>query len=65
MNKNAVQPQPGKTYIMHTTAPRTIVFTFVNPGHFIVNGEDIMVSSFSDLAMPYTIASGPYEHTPK
>jgi hypothetical protein len=59
-----VQPQPGGKYIMHTTEPNTIVSTFVNVGHFRVNGEDKHVSTYSDFSLPYTIAEGPFEYNP-
>lgn len=62
MSKVRVQPQPGGTYIMHTTEPKTIIFTFVNVGLFRVNGVDKHVSSYSDLASPYAIADGPFEY---
>jgi len=54
--------EPGKTYMMHTSEPKTIVFTFVNPGHFRVNGQDVPGYAPSDLASPYTIIDGPFEY---
>ncbi|WP_176133874.1 hypothetical protein [Paraburkholderia hospita] len=46
---------------MQTSGGRTIVFTFVNVGHYRVDGKDIYVGNHGDLADPYTIASGPFE----
>lgn len=62
MTKQRVMPQPGGTYIMHTSEPKTIIFEFINVGHFRVNGDDIYVHSYSNLALPWTITDGPFEH---
>ncbi|RKR31702.1 hypothetical protein B0G82_7940 [Paraburkholderia sp. BL17N1] len=57
-----LSPQPGRTYIMETSDGRTIIFTFVNVGHYRVAGEDKFVQSFSDLAAPYAIKTWPVEY---
>lgn len=62
MTTQRVMPQPGGTYIMHTGEPKTIIFEFVNLGHFRVDGVDKFVSSYSDLALPWTISAGPFVH---
>lgn len=51
----------GKTYIIHTTKPSTVIFKFVNLGEYIVNGQLVRVAHHSDLASPYAIESGPFE----
>ena len=62
MANRAVSPQPGRTYSMQTSDGRTIVFTFVNLGHYRVGGNDVFVANHGELASPSTIASGPFEH---
>jgi hypothetical protein len=57
-----VSPQPGRTYIMETSDGRTIIFTFVNLGHYRVDEKDVFVPSFSDLAAPYAIKTWPVEY---
>lgn len=57
-----LSPQPGLTYIIHTTEPRTIVFTFVGLGEYLVDGRIRKVPSYSDLAAPYAVRSGPFLH---
>ena len=37
---------------MHSTEPKTIIFEFVNMGHFRVDGVDKYVNSYIDLASP-------------
>lgn len=59
---SGVTPQLGKTYIMHTTEPRTITFRFIQVGEYIVNGKVVRAPSHSYLAAPYAIKSGPFEH---
>lgn len=62
MKLRITSPQPGRTYIMEASDGTTIIFTFVNIGHYRVNGKDVHVASYSDLASPYTVASGPFEY---
>jgi len=64
MTTHSVMPQPGGMYIMHTSEPKTIIFEFVNIGHYRVGGVDKFVASYSDLALPWTISAGPFAHTP-
>ncbi|WP_152602766.1 hypothetical protein [Caballeronia sordidicola] len=62
MARKPASPQPGGTYMMETSDGRTIIFTFVNVGHYRVGGRDIRTSTYSDLASPYTVAAGPFEY---
>ena len=62
MNTRKVTPKPGGTYIMTTSEPKTIVFEFVNVGHYRVNGVDKKAHSHSDLGSPYAITDGPFDH---
>lgn len=62
MAKSSVSPQPGGTYLMETSDGRTIIFTFVDLGHYRIGGQDIYTSVYSDLASPYTVAAGPFEY---
>lgn len=61
MNKS-VQPQPGNTYVMHSTEPKMIVFKMVDIGHYQVNGQDVRVANHGDLCTPYAISMGPFEY---
>ena len=47
---------------METSDGRTIIFTFVNLGHYRVDEKDVFVPSFSDLAAPYAIKTWPVEY---
>lgn len=60
MTTQRVMPQQGGTYIMNTGEPKTIIFEFVNVGHYRVDGVDKFVSTHSDLALPWAISSGPF-----
>lgn len=62
MQAQQVTPQPGGTYIMRTGEPKTIIFEFINVGHYRVDGVDRFVPSHSDLALPWTINAGPFNH---
>jgi hypothetical protein len=55
-------PQPGGTYIMTTSEPKTIIFEFVNIGHYRVNGEDKYVHSHDALVGRWSIIDGPRPH---
>lgn len=61
----AVMPQPGKTYSMHSTEPKLIIFEFVNVGHYLVDGKSVFVPSHADLCSPYAISQGPHEYAAK
>jgi hypothetical protein len=63
MANRITSPQPGRTYVMETSDGRTIIFMFVNVGHYRVNGQDVHVANHGDLASPYAIASGPFEYS--
>jgi len=60
-----VQPVIGKTYMMITTEPRTIIFKFVNIGVYEVNGKIVNVRSHSDLGSPYPITDITEYKSPK
>lgn len=47
--------QHGKTYIMKTTEPSTVIFKFINIGEYEVNGKLVKCSNHTDLASPYVI----------
>ena len=50
-----MKPEIGKTYMMTTAEPRTIIFKFVNIGEYDVDGQILKRAIHFDLASPYAV----------